>query len=69
MEPFGDNRPFSPMMQRGAPEQRGAPAPPRVQPSEEALEQLIAMGFDRTSASAALQQTGNNVQAALSILL
>lgn len=67
VEPFGDNRPFSPMLQR-APGQRPSPAP-QVQVSEEALEQLLAMGFDRTNASAALVQTGNNVQAALSILL
>lgn len=37
--------------------------------SAEALEQLIAMGFDEQAARLSLQQTGNDVQAALSRLL
>ena len=39
------------------------------QVSSEALEQLIAMGFEEQAARVALQQTGNDVQAALSRLL
>ena len=37
--------------------------------SPEAVQQLVAMGFDEASAAAALRQTGNNVEAALQLLL
>ena len=52
------------MPQHGAAARGGA-----VEPSPEALRQLVAMGFDESSAARALQQTGNNVEAALQYLL
>ena len=41
----------------------------QVQISQEALGQLVAMGFDEERAAAALQQSNNDVQSALSRLL
>lgn len=38
-------------------------------PSEESIEILISMGFERDSAISVLQSTNNNVQAAATILL
>jgi uncharacterized UBP type Zn finger protein len=51
--------------------QSGLPRPPRVQlqPSAEALQQLIDMGFEATQAERALVQTGNNFELALQLLL
>lgn len=48
---------------------QAARGPVAAQPSPEALEQLMAMGFDRNQAAAALAQTQNNVQNALAMLL
>ncbi len=42
---------------------------PLPQPSPEALQQLEAMGFDRVRATRALQQTGNDVNAAIAMLV
>lgn len=47
----------------------GGAAAPTVEPSPEALQQLVAMGFDEGSAAQALQRAGNNVEAALQFLL
>lgn len=46
-----------------------AAAAAAVEASPEAVQQLVAMGFDEAQASAALRQTGNNVEAALQYLL
>ncbi len=40
-----------------------------VEPSPEAMETLVGMGFDRSRAAAALQRTGNDVQAAIAQLV
>lgn len=40
-----------------------------VEPSPEAVQQLVAMGFDEQQARGALRQTGNSVEAALQYLL
>lgn len=48
----------------------GAAAAPRaVEPSPEAIQQLVQMGFDEGAAAQALRQAGNNVEAALQYLL
>ena len=47
--------------------QASAPALPAASP--EAVQQLVAMGFDPQRAAAALQQSHNDVQAALTYLL
>ena len=47
--------------------QASAPSLPAASP--EAVQQLVAMGFDPTRAAAALQQSHNDVQAALTYLL
>ncbi|KAL4436662.1 hypothetical protein ABPG75_003801 [Micractinium tetrahymenae] len=47
----------------------GGAAAAAVEPSPEAVQQLVAMGFDEQQARGALQQTGNNVEAALQYLL
>ncbi|CAE7657916.1 RBL20, partial [Symbiodinium sp. KB8] len=51
----------------------GGPTPPppmpRVEPDEAAVQQLMAMGFDRTESEAALAATGNNADAAAARLL
>lgn len=39
------------------------------EPSREALEQLMNMGFDRSRAAQALRQTNNNVELAVQLLL
>ena len=44
-------------------------AAPLVEPSPEAVQQLISMGFDAGRARDALRQTGGDVQAALGLLL
>lgn len=44
-------------------------AGPPPEPSPEALEQLLSMGFDRARATAALQRTHNDVQAAIAQLV
>ena len=45
-------------------------APARqIEPSPEALAQLVSMGFEEQRATSALQQSNNDVQAALSRLL
>ncbi|KAG5193054.1 hypothetical protein JKP88DRAFT_260895 [Tribonema minus] len=46
-----------------------APAAAPAAPSEEAIAAVMALGFDRASAEAALQQTGNNPDAAAARLL
>lgn len=48
------------------PQMAAAPPPP---PSEDAIEQLMALGFDRERALVALQSTDNNVEAAANRLL
>lgn len=49
---------------------RGAAAAARaVEPSPEAVQQLVAMGFDEAQATAALRQSGGSVEAALQYLL
>ena len=55
------------MTQRGG--GAAAAAARAVEPSPEALQQLVAMGFDEGSAAQALRQTGNNVEAAVQYLL
>eukprot|EP00887_Chlorella_sp_A99_P007533 scaffold2.g7533.t1 len=45
------------------------PRPPAVQPAPEAVEQLVAMGFEPGAARRALQEAGNNVELALQHLL
>ena len=54
-----------------APHERHASsaAPPVVEPSPDALQQLVAMGFDEAAAAQALRTTSNNVEAALQYLL
>lgn len=52
-------------VQRGG----GGGAAVAVEPSPEAVQQLVAMGFDEQQARGALQQTGNSVEAALQYLL
>ena len=47
--------------------QASAPALPAASP--DAVQQLVAMGFDPTRAAAALQQSHNDVQTALTYLL
>ena len=51
----------------------GGPTPPppmpRVEPDEAAVQQLMAMGFDRAESEAALAATGNNADAAAARLL
>lgn len=47
--------------------QASAPALPAA--SAEAVEQLVAMGFDQARAAAALQQSHNDIQTALTFLL
>lgn len=47
----------------------GGGAAAAVEPSAEAVQQLVAMGFDEQQARGALRQTGNNVEAALQYLL
>lgn len=49
--------------------QRAAPAEARTPPTEESIETLMGMGFDRNDAIVALQTTNNNVQQAAGILL
>ncbi|PRW34075.1 Ubiquitin-associated (UBA) isoform 1 [Chlorella sorokiniana] len=46
-----------------------AAAPRAVNPSPEAVQQLVQMGFDENAAAQALRQAGNNVEAALQFLL
>ncbi len=41
----------------------------RVEPAREAVQQLVAMGFDENQASAALARSNNNVELALQYLL
>jgi hypothetical protein len=58
------------MTQRGGGGGGAAAAVARpTEPSPEAVQQLVAMGFDQGSAAQALRQTGNNVEAALQYLL
>lgn len=38
-------------------------------PDQEGVAQLAAMGFDETRAAQALQQTGNDVNAAIALLV
>ncbi|KAG7383758.1 UBA/TS-N domain [Phytophthora boehmeriae] len=55
-----------------APAAAGGMLPPHIAaapPSEDAIEQLMALGFDRERALQALQSTGNNVEAAANRLL
>ncbi|TMW68124.1 hypothetical protein Poli38472_007796 [Pythium oligandrum] len=55
-----------------APGVGGGMMPPRMvatPPSEDAIQQLLALGFDRERAIAALQATDNNVEAAANRLL
>ena len=47
--------------------QASAPALPEASP--DAVQQLVAMGFDPSRAAAALQQSHNDVQTALTYLL
>ncbi|KAI3426075.1 hypothetical protein D9Q98_008043 [Chlorella vulgaris] len=47
----------------------GAAAARVVEPSPEAVQQLVAMGFDEAAAMQALRQANNNVEAALQYLL
>ncbi len=47
--------------------QASAPALPAASP--DAVQQLVAMGFDPNRAAAALQQSHNDVQTALTYLL
>lgn len=47
---------------------RGAAAR-AAEPAPELVQQLVAMGFDEGSATQALRQSGNNVEAALQYLL
>mgnify|MGYP001810831255 CR=1 FL=1 len=65
---FGGGRPAA-----GGAAPRGGGATRRAaaaaEPSPEAVQQLVAMGFDQGQAAAALRQTGNNVEAALQYLL
>jgi hypothetical protein len=70
---------FGGRQQQGTVTQRGggggggagaaAAAARATEPSPEAVQQLVAMGFDEGSAAQALRQTGNNVEAALQYLL
>ena len=46
-----------------------ANAPPLPQPAPQALQQLVAMGFDQAQATRALQTSNNDVQMALAQLL
>ncbi len=48
--------------------QATAPPQPFV-PSEEALQSLLQMGFDRDSALRALEQANNDVSVAISLLV
>ncbi len=52
---------------RPAPQQPAAPRLPQA--SAEAVQQLVAMGFEHQQAARALQQTNNDVQAAIGLLL
>eukprot|EP00775_Hariotina_reticulata_P001734 gene1734-2076_t len=47
----------------------GAAAPSTSEASEEALEKLLAMGFTRERAAHALQQSNNNLEVAIALLL
>jgi hypothetical protein len=47
----------------------GAAAGPGAEPSPEAMDTLMSMGFDRARAAAALRRTGNDVQAAIAQLV
>lgn len=47
----------------------GGYMPPMPEPLPEAVQQLVDMGFDRDRAKNALQQTRNDVQLALQMLL
>ena len=47
--------------------QASAPALPEASP--DAVQQLVAMGFDAARAAAALQQSHNDIQTALTFLL
>ena len=47
--------------------QASAPALPEASP--DAVQQLVAMGFDAATAAAALQQSHNDIQTALTLLL
>ena len=66
------NDPFA-QAQQQQPQRRAvrpvAEVPPPPPPSEEAIEQLTAMGFDRERVLAALQSTDNNVEHAADRLL
>ncbi len=53
---------------RGGAAARGVQAPP-AEPSPEAVQQLIEMGFDAEAARQALRAAGNNVELALQALL
>lgn len=62
----------------GAPGALGQPVRPAaagsgagagVEPSAEAVSALVAMGFSREQAVRALQQSGNDVQTAISLLV
>lgn len=67
-QPPGGRAAAAGMAQRGV-GAAAAAAAAAVHPSPEAVQQLVAMGFDEAHATAALRQTGNNVEAALQYLL
>jgi len=43
--------------------------PPRPEPTEESIQTLVDMGFDRERVRRALRQSGNDIQSATAILL
>ena len=53
----------------GAAFARAAPGPPPPPPSEESVESLMNLGFDRSTVLRALEASGNNLDAAANRLL
>jgi hypothetical protein len=66
----GAARPAARGAPRPAAQQQQQPAAARLpQASAEAVQQLVAMGFEHQQAARALQQVNNDVQAAIGLLL
>lgn len=65
----GPGRPGRPQAYQQQPPQQQASAPILPPANPEAVQQLMAMGFDREQAARALQATGNDVNAAIALLV